>query len=216
MSRHRLPVRPAGHATAALAGLTLFAATFGAPTQASAQIGRQRVNRAIERRVDTISPRIGAPGVVVHVASADMPSITPIRVGVGAMRVGFEAYEELLTSMDGEFATDVPVPAWAQWDRVHRFIVFDIYFAPIAMSDPFHVTNEEGMVRREGHVVSTSASCAVFEDMDDLTYALVGDRAAGLEAGAEAIVEGRISERSVCGQDLAIEIDRIWDPRGDR
>jgi len=197
----------------ALAAATLMAA-LATPSAVDAQVGRRRISGTIDRPIDSISPRIGPVGQVVRVASGEMPSITPIRVGIGAMRVGFEAYEELLTSMDGEFATTVTVPAWATWDRVHRFIVLDIYFAPIALSEPFHVTDERGMVRREGHVLSTSPQCAVFEDLDGLGYALVGSAVAGLEADAEAIVEGRIMERPACEQELSIEIARVWDPRG--
>ena len=163
----------------------------------------------IDRRIDTIRPTSGPPGTLVHVQTEDMPVITPIRVGIGAMRTGFEAFDELLTGQEGEFALTVEVPQWASWDRVHRFIVFDIYFQPIALSDYFHVTNFEGLVRREGRIRRSSAECAELEDSEGLLYALMDLPSGEIDPEERMIVEGRIDEGGACGIPMAIEVVRV-------
>jgi hypothetical protein len=188
----------------ALAGL------FG-PAELSGQAigGRQRVSNDIQRRIHFISPHSGPIGSVVRVESGDMPSITPIRVGIGASRSGFEAYEELLTTPDGEFATTVKVPEWATWDRIYMFIVFDIYFQPIALSDVFHVTNAEGLIQRQGRVQEIEGDCTGFRDLDSIGYALVGEHLGDLDVGDEVTVVGRIAEKPACGMPNTIEVVRV-------
>jgi hypothetical protein len=88
------------------------------PVAAQTVGGRRVLTATIERSIDTITPTSGPPGTLVRVETEDMPVTTPIRVGIGAMRTGFEAFDELLTGQEGEFAVTVEVPQWATWDRV--------------------------------------------------------------------------------------------------
>ncbi len=200
------PGVPALLLTLAFLGVELAAASPGA---AQAIGGRRVLTHAIERRIDTISPTSGPPGTLVRVETEDMPVITPIRVGIGAMRTGFEAFDELLTGQEGEFAVSVEIPQWAAWDRVHRFIVFDIYFQPIALSDYFHVTNYEGLVRREGSIRRLTGECAELEDTEGLQYALLDLPAGEFDPEERMIVEGRITEGAACGIPMGIEVVRV-------
>ena len=201
------PKRPRG----ALTVLALALAPLLAPAGARAQsVAPGDVNiGAIERRIGTVAPKSGTPGTRVRVAAVDMPVITPIRVGIGAPQAGFEAFEELLTGDEGEFDVTVTVPEWASWDRVHLFIVFDIYFRPIALSDAFHVTNEDGLVRRSGHVRDGPGGCRILRDIDGVDYALTGEGAAALaevRADRRVTVDARLGARPSCGLQNVLEV----------
>lgn len=167
------------------------------------------VRENVLRRIESIEPRAGPPGTQVRVSSAEMPMITPIWVGIGASRVGFEAFHDLMTSMDGAFAVDVEIPEWAQWDRPHTFIAFDLYFRPLALSDAFHVTNDEGLVRRTGQVREPSADCLGLRDRDDIGYALDGVPPDAARSGDAVVVEGRIVLEGRCGMPQTIVVTSI-------
>jgi hypothetical protein len=185
---------------------SLLLAAQAAPVTAQAPDGVDV--GSLDRRIDTIHPTHGPPGTTVHVSTQDMPVITPIRVGFGA-HGGFEALSELLTGDEGDFAVDIEVPDWATWDRMHLVLVFNIYFRPIARSVPFHVTDADGRIRRQGHVESAQG-CVRFRDIDGVAYALTGDDAPSAQpSGAEPVaVEGRVVEVAQCGADVTIQVDR--------
>jgi hypothetical protein len=186
----------------------LFGQVPGARVQAP---GADRITR----RLQNISPRSGPPGTVVTVASALMPHITPVRVGMGATRIGFEALAELLTSVNGDFSVSVTVPEWARWDRNHRFILFDFYFNPIAASDAFYVTDAEGRMRREGQM-SSDAECPAIRDVDGELFALVGDSAiARWRVGERVVVTGTLVESSSCGDAPTLRVSEIRSPAAD-
>ena len=163
----------------------------------------------IERRIELIDPKSGPPGTVVRVNTEDMPVITPIRVGIGAARVGFEAFQELMTGNEGEFDVTVTVPDWASWERVHVFIVFDIYFRPIALSDAFHVTNQDGLVRRIGRVTHRDDGCSILLDIDGVRYALVGDDGLvpNIQEDATVTLDARVvADQTTCGLRNVLEV----------
>jgi hypothetical protein len=186
---------------------------------ADAAAAQERVSGAgvvetTRRRIENISPRSGPAGTLVRVDSRFMPAITPVRIGIGATRTGFEALAELLTTDMGTLDVTVPVPDWVRWDRAHLFIVFDFYFAPIALSNAFHVTNAEGLVHREGRLVPGEGPCPVLRDGDGLLYSLVGD-SKDFPAGTDVIVEGPIVESTpTCPGENVIRIVDIRS-RGD-
>lgn len=195
---------------AAMAFVALGLAGYGAPGVAAQSLSPGDVDMGtIERRIELIEPKSGPPGTVVRVNTEDMPVITPIRVGIGAARVGFEAFQELMTGDEGDFDVTVTVPDWASWERVHVFIVFDIYFRPIALSDAFHVTNEDGLVRRIGRVTHREDGCSLLLDIDGVRYALLGDgdMVPGIETDRTVTLDARVvSDRTVCGLRNVLEV----------
>ena len=206
-------------ATLRLACVTMaICALSGVRETVSGQIAGTRVQAPgadrITRRLQNISPRSGPPGTKVTVSSALMPHITPVRVGMGATRIGFEALAELLTSTEGDFSVDVTVPEWARWDRNHRFILFDFYFNPIAASDAFFVTDADGRLRREGLISSEGQRCPAVRDTDGELFALLGDAAmlARFRAGDRVVVTGTFSEGTECGTDPTIRVMEIKAP----
>ena len=214
MSRDHSIVRPAAassarrlaHAAFIALGLTGYL-TLTAEAQSVAP-GDVDMGR-IERRIELIDPKSGPPGTTVRVNTEDMPVITPIRVGIGAARVGFEAFQELMTGDEGDFDVTVTVPDWASWERVHVFIVFDIYFRPIALSDAFHVTNEDGLVRRTGRVTQREDGCSILMDIDGVQYALLGEDgpAPDIEADVTVTLDARVvTGQMTCGLRNVLEV----------
>jgi len=201
--------RPFRVALASLAILALSGVAQGIDAQ-----GRVRASDSdVTRRIQSITPRSGPPGTVVTVSSALMPHITPVRVGIGATRTGFESLAELLTSLDGEFSISVTVPEWVQWDRSHRFILFDFYFNPIALSDAFYVTDAQGRIHREGAITDEGDGCLAMRDLDGQLFTLIGD-VTEWKVGDRVVVEGMILESSECVQQPTIRITRDATPAG--
>ena len=81
---------------------------------------------------------------------------------------------------------------------------------PIAVSDPFHVSDARGMVRRDGVIGEAWPGCPSLTSDHGVTYALVGTKARTLLAsqGHAMIIEGRIVA-GVCTQQYAIEVETM-------
>ena len=187
----------------ALAALPLLGAL--ATHDAAAQRIRQYATIDSLRHIQSVEPRLGPPGTVVEVYTENLPPQAKIHVGVGAMRAGFEALAEGTQEIWGEVSATVTVPGYANWERPLVFIVFNGVFSPIGISDPFHVTDENGMVQRTGRITDEGLGCVTMRDNDQYMYALSGD-VEGLEPGDEVVVQGAISLSSPCGEADAIEV----------
>lgn len=160
------------------------------------------------RHIQSISPQSGPPGTVVSVSSLNLPYEARVHVGVGAMGQGFEALAEAQQGRLGEIAVRVEVPDDVPMDRPIVFIAFNAIFAPIGMSDPFHVTDAEGGVRRSGEVVSTDDGCVVFQDQDGYDYELTGE-VDGLAVGDEIRVEGIFFNTGPCTDGPTIGVSAV-------
>ena len=183
-----------------------FAAVVAAAPQHG---GAQRRFASIDslRHVQSVEPRSGPPGTVVEIYSENLPLQAKIHIGVGAMRAGFEALTEGTQDIWGEVSATARIPSYATWERPLVFIVFNGNFSPIGISDPFHVTDEQGMVRRAGRITDEGLPCTSLRDTDQYMYALTGDLG-DLKPGDEVIVEGAISAPGSCGDVDAIEVVR--------
>ena len=196
------PSRLTRHGLLTLATLPLLAA-LAAP--AAAQRIREYATIDSLRHIQSVEPRMGPPGTVVDVYTKNLPPQAKIHVGVGAMRAGFEALAEGTQEIWGEVSATVKVPRYANWQRPLVFIVFNGVFSPIGISDPFHVTDENGMVQRTGRITDEGLGCVTLRDNDQYVYALNGDLG-DLEPGDEVVVEGSISLSGPCGGADAIEV----------
>ena len=193
---------------------TILAGAFVLWTSSADDAQAQRRYATIDslRHIQSVVPRIGPPGTVVEVYTENLPPQAKIHVGVGAMRAGFEALAEGTQEIWGEVSATVRIPDYANWERPIVFIVFNGVFSPIGISDPFHVTNEDGMVRRTGRITDEGLQCVTLRDNDQYMYALNGDLE-GLNPGDEVVVEGTISESGPCGGADAIGVVR-WSKGG--
>lgn len=202
----------------ALAALALGAVL---PAAVAGQGDRNRVNtRAVADsfayRIATFSPSSGPPGTVVAVRWQYLPAITPVRLGVGAQRVGFEVLKEILTNAQGEFTDTIKVPTWAEANRPHMLVVLDFYFRPLAVSSAFQVTNPDGTLSRDGRLMEAAGKCAVLQAEGGEFYYLSGDMK-GLKTGDRAIVEGVLGDRSLCDageREVTIKVTQVRRPFG--
>ncbi|MDE2879329.1 hypothetical protein [Candidatus Palauibacter soopunensis] len=160
------------------------------------------------RQIQTMEPRIGPPGTEVSLYTENIPLQARVVVGLGAIGTGFE---ELGTGDQGEFGeigATVHVPQTATWDRAVVFIIFNGNFAPTGLSDPFHVTDEDGRVQRTGMIAGRENGCVTFEDRDGYFYTLAGDLG-DAATGDYFIVEGAASRSVACPHADTIEVDRM-------
>lgn len=190
-------------------GVVLSSAAAGiaaGPLQAQAHPSA-RAPEAI-RHIQSISPQSGPPGTMVSVSTLNLPYEARIHVGVGAMEQGFEALAEVQQGRLGEIATRIAVPDHVDWERPIVFVAFNANFAPIGMSDPFHVTDDDGRVRRRGEVISRSEDCVMFRDRDGFEYELTG-AVDELEEGSPARVEGVFFNTGPCSDGPTIGVSVV-------
>lgn len=162
-------------------------------------------------RPHSVEPGSGPPGTRVTVHMERLPAVSPLWLGIGATRAGFEALTMVLTTPRGDFTQEVEVPAWAGRDRSTAFIVFDPYFRPLALTRPFHVTGVDGSILRQGQLGPRAESCRQMLGEDGVAYALTGDLAAAAPAGREVIVEGTLDPGTACaGTRATIRIGRLY------
>ena len=161
-------------------------------------------------RTATFTPTSGPPGTRVTVHWQSLPALTPVRLGVGALHVGFESLKEVLTDQTGAFTDTIVIPQWAKSNRAHSLLVQDIYFRPLALSTSFLVTDPDGTLSREGRMTAGANGCAALVGEEGERYNLIGD-VEGLEVGARVIARGRLADPSACGEgkDVTIRITNI-------
>ena len=141
----------------------------------------------------SVSPKVGSTGTQVTVLGRDLPAVTPVHVAIGGTRSGFEALSFSLTDEFGDLEVSVEVPDWAEPNRIHRFIIFDAYFQPIAYSKVFHVTDAEGLIWRRGEITHRNTRCAVLLTGEGEDHVLIGDVEV-LRIGAKYNVRGRVGD----------------------
>ena len=163
---------------------------------------------APSRRIESIRPRTGPAGTRVSINTGGLPAITPTRIGLGAAQFGFEEIGQELTTERGRIDMTVTVPEWAHLDRPTVFIVFDFYFRPLALSNYFHATDENGILTRRGQLIHVGAPCSVlFGEFGDV-YALEGEEG-DWEMGTEVVVQGVLTESSPCLHETTISVRSI-------
>ena len=157
------------------------------------------------RMIQEIEPLHGPHGTVVTVYTENLPLQARVHVGVGATRTGFEALAEGEQGMWGEVSGTIAIPETAPYDRALLIVAFDAIFAPIGLSDPFHVTRPDGTLQRTGRITDEGVECLAMRDGDDFVYTLVGNTE-GLSAGDLVVVEARYVEMSICQQGTTLEV----------
>ena len=165
------------------------------------------VNPDSLRQLQSVAPLSGPPGTRVEISSENLPLAARIHLAVGAIHAGFETLAEGSQGEWGDMSGELMIPESASWDRPLYVIALNGVFSPIGLSNPFHVTNEEGLVRREGQVTEELEACLTFRDEDELLYALTGELGT-LNAGDQVTIEGIYLETSSCNKGSTIEVVR--------
>lgn len=166
------------------------------------------------RKIQKLAPRTGPPGTLVELYSENLPLQARVVVGVGAIGTGFEELADAEQAEFGEVSATVHVPASATWDRPLVFIIFNGNFSPTGLSDPFHVTNDDGHIYRVGEITSEGPGCVSMKDADGYAYTLTGD-IEGLRPGDPVAVEGTFSAESRCAGGETIDVLKRSVPKPD-
>ena len=185
----------------ALACLCLAAAPAAAQGHTTAAVDSLR-------EIQSIVPTYGPAGTVVELSTLNLPVQAKVHVGYGATRTGFEALFEVEQGMWGDIETELTVPSSAPWDRAIVFVAFNAIFSPIGLSEPFHVVNDEGLIRRTGTLTDESPSCMTLRDQDGYLYALTGDLA-GHRVGEDVVIDGTYSPSGDCMDANTIGVVRV-------
>ena len=207
---------PPGYCARILGFLPVLLLAFGlvCPVNAFGQnrriVNSQALADSLAYRIATFTPTSGPPGTVVTVHWQRLPALTPVRLGVGALHVGFESLKEILTDQSGEFTDTIVIPQWARSNRAHSLLVQDFYFRPLALSTNFLVTDPDGTLSREGRMTAGTNGCAGLVGEEEERYNLIGD-VQGLELGVRVIARGTLADPSTCGEgkDVTIQITNI-------
>ena len=170
--------------------------------------GQRRVAPDSLRRIQQVEPLFGPAGTAVTVYTENLPIQAKVHVGVGATRTGFESVFDAEQQMFGEVSATITIPPTAPWDRAVVLIAFDAIFAPIGISDPFHVIGPEGFLRRTGEITDEGVECLAMRDTDGYLYTLIGETD-GLEPGASVAIEGTYVETSICMQGTTLSVARV-------
>jgi len=179
--------------------------TFSVLAQAVPAEAQRRVAPDSLRMIQEIEPLHGPIGTVVTVYTENLPLQAKVHVGVGATRTGFEALAEGEQGMWGEVSGTITIPETAPYDRALMIVAFDAIFAPIGLSDPFHVTRPDGTLTRTGRITDEGVECLAMRDGDEFLYTLVGN-IEGLSAGDPVVVEARYVETSICQQGTTLAV----------
>lgn len=214
MTMDRPTPRCRGLASAVLLAALLSGPAVLAPARAEAQDPRPGRTRAAAdsaaRRVVLISPRVGPPGTEVTIRPLYLPGVTPVVISIGGTRSGFEELAQTITDVDGNLVgtTTFRVPDWAERDRNYAFMVMDIYFRPLALSEVFFVTGPDGTVLREGWITDEGMACTSFRGDGGELYTLSGDTGAA-KVGDRVVVEATVAESSDCPRGTPLRVVRI-------
>lgn len=167
--------------------------------------------QGVTRRIDLISPRSGPAGTEVRVRAEGLRPNLRVSVAIGETQgCGYEVCSAAQVDGRGVLEATVVVPDWGHYDHFEVVMILDESFVPIAVSDPFHVVDQNGFVQRVGRIATAWPGCPALVTEDGLAYALLGEHALGLLAseGHELRVEGRIVE-GACTLQNAIEVERM-------
>lgn len=194
---------------ALLAGfLTILAAV---PASGQSVAGGVDSTQGSLRHIQEVEPRSGPPGTEVRIYTQNMPPQGKVLVGVGAIGVGFEVLSEGIQGQWGDVTASLRIPESATHDRPLRIIFLNGLFSPVGLSDAFHVTDRQGVIRRTGRIRRGEGACSlVLEGTHGESYGLTGSLE-GVEEGAWVGVEGRWDGER-CGAGGAIGVTRVVSP----
>jgi hypothetical protein len=190
---------------------TLGALGLASATPAAAQGVDAPGIRDLTHHIRTISPQFGPAGTMVRVHADNLPPNARVQVAVGEMQgCGYQVCEKVQTNGRGELTANVQVPEWAHTTHYEVIMILAEDFMPIAVSDPFHVTDAEGMVTRTGTIGMAWPGCPSLIGDHGVTYAIVGPNAMSLMAsqGHRMELKGRVVE-GVCAQGIGLDVESM-------
>ncbi len=188
--------------------ITTLAGLFALLTLATADIAAQVFRADSLRQVQSVVPRSGPPGTQISISSVNLQLEARVHIAVGTLFAGFETVGEAAQGVLGEISASVQIPTSATWDRPLYVIALNGVFMPIGISDPFHVTDANGMIRRVGRVTDEGWPCLTLRDENNLLYSLTGELGT-FRPGDQVVVDGTYARASSCRDGSTIGVTRI-------
>ena len=202
--------RPSALAVAAHAAIWAWAAAPAGTGDVAAQAHRNPAAPDSARHIQSMEPRSGPPGTVISIYTENLPFQGRVVLGMGAVGSGFEALGEAQQQEWGEVDGTLTVPEYATWDRALLVIIFNGNFVPTGLSDPFHVTNQDGLIHRTAWITDEGDDCTAIRDNDGFFYTLSLS-----ESSAIALSDGSPLDRELqVGDELVVEGEFVGDDGG--
>lgn len=143
-----------------------------------------------------VSPRGGPPASEVVLTMAGLPPLQSVSIGFGSLSQ-YEVIRRVEADEAGSLTTSLRLPSWAEVDRIH-FIVVSLGRGRRILSDPFHVTDADGVARIVGTIEEDATTCLALVGPGDTRYALHGN-IARWSPGLRVQVVGTVAEGPECG-----------------
>lgn len=158
--------------------------------------------------IQSVSPRAAGPDGRVTLRGTGFTPGAAVEVGLGLPESEYDVIARTTANPAGEVATTVGVPDWVQRGEGYVFVLAG-ETGRKAVSDLFHVTTAEGLVRIEGRMTDEGVECPAMRTLlTNELYTLAGDTD-GFAAGERVVVEGEIAEVSICQQGTTIAVEEI-------
>jgi hypothetical protein len=154
--------------------------------------------RAPGQQIRPVLSRPGGPaGAEVTLTMDGVLPFLSVRIGFGSLSQ-YEVLARVDADAFGKLEADLEVPAWAELDRVHYFVVSSGNQMPRTLSDPFHVTDADGTARVYGAISAAGVACLMLDGPQSTLYALEG-APGSWAAGQRVMVIGTVMDRPTCG-----------------
>jgi hypothetical protein len=161
-----------------------------------------------ETRKPILSHRGGPPGAEVTVVMTGLTADQSVRVGFGSLSQ-YSGLGGSVAGPEGMMVANLVIPSWAELDRVHYFVLNLGNQRPRIISDPFYVTDADGIAHIYGTVNDQGIGCLAIDGPENVLYTLQGDHRKWT-AGQRVRVVGTIADVEACGgQGLPIAVREI-------
>ena len=155
-----------------------------------------------------LSLRGGPPRTEVTVVMTGLDPAQSVGIGFGSLSQ-YSGLGRGEAGPEGMMVANVAVPDWAELDRVHYFVLNLGNRSPRILSDPFYVTDADGVAHIYGTVNDQGIGCLAVDGPEDVLYTLQGDHRQWT-AGQRIRVVGTIADVEACGgQGLPIAVREI-------
>ena len=161
-----------------------------------------------EARKPILSARGGPVGTEVTVVMTGLDPAQSVRIGFGSFTqyTGLGSHE---AGPEGMLVANLVIPDWAEVDHPHYFVLNLGNRVPRITSEPFHVTDADGIAHVSGTVNDQGIGCLGIDGPEGVLYALQGGRR-GFKPGQRVKVVGTIADVEACsGLGLPIAVQEI-------
>jgi hypothetical protein len=154
------------------------------------------------------SPGWGTAGSEIHVQAGGFEPGATVEIGLAAQGEAPRTVATLTADAHGALHGTVTVPEWARTDRAYTFVAGSPGQPARLISDVFHVTDADGVIRVEGRLTDEGVECPALRTADDRLYTLAGS-IGEFRVGDRVVVEGTLPDASICMQGITVSVRKI-------